>query len=61
VGLVAVVKRLGVASRLLPFTAVLLGISGVFLFDYNPKWLEGVVLGLSAVGLYAGTKSTVVN
>lgn len=59
VGLVAVLKKLGLASRLLPLTALLLGTGMIFLFDYNPKWLEGVVLGLSAVGLYSGTKNTV--
>lgn len=60
VALVAVVKRLGVPAKFLPVTAVILGIVLVFLTNgQHTEWLAGIVAGLSAAGLYSGTKTTV--
>lgn len=63
VGLIQVVKKFGLPSKLAPLVSLLLGmIAGfVYLAPDNPKKaiLYGLVAGLSAVGLYSGGKSTI--
>ena len=57
IALVAITKKAGVASNWLPVIAVVLGVLGVWVYNQNPEWLAGIIIGLSAVGLHAGTKS----
>ncbi|NLW43792.1 MAG: hypothetical protein GXY92_01250 [Syntrophomonadaceae bacterium] len=61
-GLAEVAKRAGLPNRYVPLLAVILGlIAGIGL--RNPQdsitvaILEGLVIGLSAVGLYSGTRN----
>ena len=64
VGLVEIVKRLGMPSRFCPVLAVVLGI-GLSFAGLHPSpletILEGVVAGLSASGLYDVGKKTLLN
>ncbi len=59
-GLVELFKKAGINKRFLPFIAVLLGIiiGVVYVVELDLKQgiLVGVMLGLSASGLYSGTK-----
>ncbi|MBS4200259.1 hypothetical protein KHA93_11520 [Bacillus sp. FJAT-49732] len=61
-GLVELCKRAGVKKRYLPFIALLLGIviGVVYVTNFNLKQgiIVGAMLGLSASGLYSGTKNT---
>jgi len=61
-GLVEVAKRAGVPNRYLPLLAVVMGVmAGVGLRNPNESIaiavMEGLVIGLSAVGLYSGTRN----
>lgn len=59
-GLVQLFKMAGLKTKYSPFLAVLLGILfGVFYFSSSIKEgvLVGLVLGLSASGLYSGSKN----
>jgi L-lactate permease len=62
IALVQVAKRMGLALRYLPFLAIVLGIAAsyFYVFPEHPKRavLEGIVMGLSAVGLWSGIKNT---
>ncbi|MGE5544120.1 MAG: hypothetical protein ACM3UW_04030 [Bacillota bacterium] len=60
-GLAEVAKRAGLSNRYVPLLAILLGLlAGIGL--RNPEEsiaiavMEGLVIGLSAVGLYSGTR-----
>lgn len=55
-GLVEVVKRVGVPVRFAPLLAVVLGGLSVFVVDITP--LMGIVYGLTACGLYSGVKTS---
>ena len=56
-GLVEVIKRTGlVDSRYMPLIAILLGGVGAWYLGFTI--LGGVVMGLTAVGLYEGIKGT---
>ena len=61
--LVEAAKRTGMPARFAPLLALVLGIgAGVFFIapgDYAQGILFGIALGLSAVGLYSGTKNVV--
>lgn len=61
-GIVELFKRTGVNKKVLPFIALVLGIiiGVVYLtqFDWKQGLLVGAMLGLSASGLYSGSKST---
>lgn len=63
VALVEVISRLGVPSKFLPLCAIVIGIAaGVFFIapESMPQAiLSGIVVGLSAVGMYSGVKNTV--
>lgn len=61
-GVVEVLKRIGLPAKFSPLVAVCMGISlGIFYMDVTTK--EGVIiglaLGLSASGLYSGTKNMI--
>lgn len=63
VGVVELLKKAGFPDKLLPLSAVLLGILvGVVYIaptDVKQGILVGIVLGLSASGLYSGGKTLV--
>ncbi|MFC4075212.1 hypothetical protein [Salinithrix halophila] len=61
-GLVELIKRSGLPKRFVPLLALALGIAaGVFYVSHDLAQgiLSGIVLGLSAVGLYSGPKNLV--
>lgn len=61
-GLVELFKRAGVSTKYSPFVAVILGVlAGVFYIstDIKEGIIIGLMLGLSASGLYSGTKKLV--
>jgi len=60
VALVEVLKKTGLSNKLAPLTAVLLGITGFYLFstdDIVIRMFEGLVAGLTASGAYSSAKS----
>lgn len=63
VGLVELLKKLNLPHKLLPVASLVFGlIGGVFyLFPHDLKAgiLMGIIMGLSASGLYSGVKNTV--
>lgn len=63
VGVVEAAKRVGLPARLAPALALVLGLSAGVVYvapgDVRQGILAGVVLALSAMGLYSGGKSTV--
>ena len=64
IGLVEVAKRIGVPEKFAPVFSVILGLGLSFLgFVANPDLVStivgGIIIGLSAVGLYSGTKNIV--
>lgn len=63
VGLVELLKKLNLPHKLLPVASLIFGlIGGVFyLFPHDLKAgiLTGIIIGLSASGLYSGVKNTV--
>jgi hypothetical protein len=67
VGLVQVVKDLGMPANFAPLAAVLFGLLAGFAQLYAgqlawiPAAVTGVALGLSAVGLYSGARTVAAN
>ncbi|MDZ4205783.1 MAG: hypothetical protein U1C12_00995 [Patescibacteria group bacterium] len=62
VGLIELCKRVGLPTQFAPVAGLAFGIAGSFVFPQQTVALTifvGVVLGLSALGLYSGTKTTV--
>lgn len=62
IGLLEVFKKVGVQEKHIPILALILGlIAGIFLFNAEIKAgiVQGIYIGLSAVGLYSGTKNTI--
>ncbi|MCJ7843440.1 hypothetical protein MUB24_21695 [Lederbergia sp. NSJ-179] len=63
IGLVEAFKIAGVSKRFLPLIAIGVGIviGIVYMTELNLKQgiLVGIILGLSASGLYSGTKNTI--
>lgn len=61
-GIVELVKRLGLPSKFCPIVGVVLGVVIGMVYvsptDIAQGVLVGASLGLSAVGLYSGTKNT---
>lgn len=60
--IVSLFKVAGFPNKYSPFVAVILGIAfGVFYMDVSTKQgiIVGLMLGLSATGLYSGTKNIV--
>lgn len=60
VGLVQVAKNMGLKNEFAPILAIVLGVGLSFLTTGTiaEKIIGGVVVGLSAVGLYSGAKAT---
>lgn len=62
IGLVEVIKQVGLPTKFLPLLAVALGVGASFIPSFSiyggVDIVQGIVAGLSAVGLYAGTRST---
>lgn len=58
IGLVEVVKRLGLNTRFLPLVAVVLGVVSFYL-GYAESVLNGVIFGLTAVGLFESVRTSV--
>jgi len=65
VGLVQVAKGLSLPSRFAPVLALLLGVGLSFLamgplaLTWVDAIVQGLVVGLSSVGLYSGVKNTI--
>ncbi len=64
IGLVEAAKRIGVPEKFAPLVSLILGLGLSFLgFVANPDLastiIGGIIIGLSAVGLYSGTKNIV--
>lgn len=64
VGLVEVAKRIGLPSKFAPLISVVIGVGFSFIFPGETIGLTilfGVITGLTACGLYSGTKATIQN
>lgn len=61
IGLVAVVRKLGLATRLAPAFALLIGVGLIALTGatWQVSVAQGLLVGLTACGLYSGVKTTV--
>lgn len=63
IGILEIFKRLGVKDKIIPVISVAAGlVIGISLFaegDLKVGIVQGVYIGLSAVGLYSGTKNTI--
>ncbi len=63
VGLVEVLKRLGLPTKWAPLAALALGVAGSYFFlapgDARQAIYLGLATGLAAVGLYSGSRTTV--
>ncbi len=63
IALTELLKRLGIPKSYMPIISMVLGLllSFIYLAPDDPKKaiLLGLVLGLSAIGLFSGTKNTV--
>lgn len=63
IGILEVIKKLGVNKKYMPLLSLLLGIgTGMVLFndgDLRAGIIKGIYIGLSAVGLYSGGKNTI--
>lgn len=63
IGILEVFKKIGLNERYIPIASLILGIGlGIALFsegDFLAGIIQGIFIGLSAVGLYSGTKNTV--
>lgn len=62
IGILEVFKKVGLKEKYIPIFSVALGIFiGIGLFgngDLKVGLVQGIFIGLSAVGLYSGTKNT---
>jgi len=62
VGVVELLKRIGLPAKLAPVVALVLGLAAGIVYvapgDLRQGVLMGIVLALSAMGLYSGGKST---
>ena len=62
IALVQVAKTLGLSTRWCPLVAIALGVGGVLGLTFFQPTAEviftGITIGLSAVGLFSATKST---
>jgi hypothetical protein len=62
IGLVQILKTLGLGKKYLPLASLVFGLAGgIFLIypgDIKGGILVGLMLGLSASGLYSSTKNT---
>jgi len=63
IGILQMLKKAGVNEKYIPVISVIAGIgTGIALFsegDLKSGIVQGIYIGLSAVGLYSGTKNTI--
>lgn len=61
VGLVEVVKRVGLNARYLPLCAVIMGVAGSVCLNgvSSVAVIGGIVAGLLSVGLFSGSRASV--
>jgi hypothetical protein len=62
VGLTEVAKSLGLVGRIVPVFAVAMGIGVAFIANLGGAWdvaLQGLIVGLTAIGAYEVGKTTV--
>lgn len=63
IGILEMLKKAGVNDKIIPVISVIAGIGlGIALFaagDLKAGIIQGIYIGLSAVGLYSGTKNTI--
>lgn len=59
VGIVEMMKKMGLPGKYSPIVSIVLGIGGIFLLGgfSVESGLRGLVFGLSASGLYSGSKA----
>jgi len=59
-GLISIIKELGIPKRFIPLVVIALGIGLSLLINDVSKTsvIDGIVYGLSAMGLWTGTMST---
>lgn len=62
-GMTELLKRVGIPKKYTPLFAILLGVLCGFYYlspdDPKKAVFLGIVIGLSSIGLYSGTKNTV--
>lgn len=60
-GVVQIAKTSGIPSRFAPLTSLILGVAGtIFLGDFSAaSAIQGLIVGLSAAGLWSGVKATI--
>lgn len=63
IGLVEVIKRLGLSPRFLPLAALIISVSLWFTLSGvgGVELVDGLIIGLSAVGLFSGVKNSLGN
>ena len=63
IGILEIFKKLGVNPKIIPVISLIIGIGlGIALFsdgELATGVIKGAFIGLSAVGLYSGTKNTI--
>ncbi|MDV6377160.1 hypothetical protein ORD22_02645 [Sporosarcina sp. GW1-11] len=63
IGLIEVMKAYGLPKKLMPVFALIFGIGGGIFYLFPQDWksgiLSGIIMGLSASGLYSGSKTIV--
>jgi hypothetical protein len=63
IGLVEILKGIGLPKKMMPFISVILGLAAgifyVYPLDLKGGIIVGLMLGLSASGLYSGAKNTI--
>lgn len=63
IGILEIFKKLGVNQKIIPVISLIIGVGlGIALFsagDLKVGIIQGIYIGLSAVGLYSGAKNTV--
>ena len=63
IGLVQVAKTMGLPSRYAPLLAIILGVLGLLVITWFAPEAKvvftGIVVGLTACGLYSGVKKTI--
>lgn len=61
-GIVQIIKSIGMSSRFAPLVSLIIGIGMTLLFTHSLNLgtiFIGIVTGLTAGGLYSGTKATI--
>jgi hypothetical protein len=62
IGLVEIASRAGLPKKAAPALSIVLGVAGGIVYiapgDLKTGVIVGIVMGLTSVGLYSGTKNT---